>query len=65
MFYTVSEGDRKHQGTGLGLAICRGLVETHGGSVIALGGKDRSGTCIRITLPHYEPGKKEEANSAG
>jgi two-component system sensor histidine kinase KdpD len=65
MFYTVSEGDRKHQGTGLGLAICRGLVETHGGSVIALGGKDGSGTCIHITLPHYEPGKKEEANSAG
>ena len=59
MFYTLREGDRKHQGTGLGLAICRGLVETHGGSVIALPGKNDQGTCIRITLPHHEPETKE------
>lgn len=65
MFYTMREGDRKHQGTGLGLAICRGLVETHGGSVVALAGKDDHGTCIHIGLPHHEPGKKEESENAG
>jgi len=59
MFYTVRDGDRKHQGTGLGLAICRGLVETHGGSVVALAGMDDEGTCMRITLPRHEPEKKE------
>jgi len=59
MFYTMRDGDRKHQGTGLGLAICRGLVETHDGSVVALAGNDGTGTCIHITLPRHEPEKKE------
>lgn len=59
MFYTLREGDRKHQGTGLGLAICRGLIETHNGRVVALPGKDNLGTCIRITLPYHEPETKE------
>lgn len=64
MFYTMRDGDRKQQGTGLGLAICRGLVETHGGSVVALGGMDNKGTCIEITLPRNEPEKKELNNVA-
>jgi two-component system sensor histidine kinase KdpD len=59
MFYSVRAGDRKNHGTGLGLAICRGLVETHGGSVSALPGKHGKGTCMRLTLPRVEPENKE------
>ena len=63
MFYTMREGDRKHQGTGLGLAICRGMVEAHGGSVVAQAGKGNQGTCIHITLPQHKPEKKEPTNA--
>lgn len=65
MFYTIREADRKHTGTGLGLAICRGLVETHGGNVVALPGKDHRGTCIHIKLPVTEPTTKEVIDDAG
>ncbi len=50
MFYSVSRGDRGRHGTGLGLAICRGMVEAHGGQVVALPGEN-GGTMVRITLP--------------
>ncbi|MCX5999885.1 MAG: ATP-binding protein [Chloroflexi bacterium] len=43
-------------GTGLGLAICKGIVEAHGGRIIA---ENRSGggTIVRFTLPvaHVAP----------
>ena len=65
MFYTMREGDRKHTGTGLGLAICRGLIETHDGTVVALPGKDDRGTCIHIGLPLSERMIKEEPIDAG
>lgn len=55
MFYTATRGDRHSQGTGLGLAICRGLLNAHGGQVTAHAGRNGSGTCIRLTLPHHEP----------
>lgn len=53
MFYTATRGDRHSQGTGLGLAICRGLLNAHGGQTTAHQGREGSGTCIRLSLPHY------------
>jgi two-component system sensor histidine kinase KdpD len=40
-------------GTGLGLSICKGIVEAHGGRIIA---ENRSGggTIIRLILPQAE-----------
>ncbi len=37
-------------GTGLGLAVARGIVETHGGTLVALQ-RDGGGTTMRIELP--------------
>lgn len=37
-------------GVGLGLAICRGLVEAHGGTIVAENRPD-GGACFRIALP--------------
>ncbi len=51
MFYSVGRGDRGHAGTGLGLAICRGILRAHGGTIIALAGREGHGTTIRIDLP--------------
>ncbi|HEY9148792.1 MAG TPA: ATP-binding protein, partial [Gammaproteobacteria bacterium] len=59
MFYTASRGDRKSQGTGLGLAICRGLLNAHGGQASAHPGRDGSGTCIRMSLPHHNTEHEE------
>lgn len=61
MFYSMREGDRKHQGTGLGLAICRGLIETHGGNVFVLEGSEGHGTCIRMILSYEKPLNNEAA----
>ena len=51
-------------GTGLGLSICKGIVEAHGGRIVAenrLGG----GTIIRLVLPVAETDQKpgEQSNA--
>jgi two-component system sensor histidine kinase KdpD len=53
-FYRVQRPDNV-SGTGLGLSICKGIIEAHGGTIIA---KNRpgGGTVIRIRLPL--PGKR-------
>lgn len=51
MFYSAARGDRGRNGTGLGLAICRGMIEAHGGTVVALPGDGGVGACLRIVLP--------------
>lgn len=55
MFYRVQGGEGQTTGTGLGLAICRGIVEAHGGTIVARPGLHDAGTCIVITLPVVEP----------
>ncbi len=51
MFYRVMATDTQIAGTGLGLAICRGIVESHGGTIRATDADDGGGTCISFTLP--------------
>jgi len=51
VFYRVRAGDRQSAGTGLGLSICRGLIEAHGGRIVAKAGPDGLGTVIEFTLP--------------
>lgn len=46
-FYRASQ---KRRGIGLGLAICRGIVEAHGGTIIA-SNRPGGGACFRFTLP--------------
>ncbi len=59
-FYRVRRPD-KISGTGLGLSISKGIIETHGGFVVA---ENRSGggTIIRISLPVGEPEQEERTN---
>jgi two-component system sensor histidine kinase KdpD len=59
MFYRVKAGDNRPAGTGLGLAICRGLMQAHGGTIVALPGDYGEGTCIELTLPIGEPPEPE------
>jgi two-component system sensor histidine kinase KdpD len=51
VFYRVRAGDRQVAGTGLGLAICRGLIEAHGGRILARDGPGGRGTTIEFSLP--------------
>ncbi len=51
--------DTKTDGSGLGLAISRGLVEAHGGTLVAKAGAD-GGTIMSISLPQEAP---QEATS--
>jgi two-component system sensor histidine kinase KdpD len=37
-------------GTGLGLSICKGILEAHGGSILA-SNRPGGGTVVTITLP--------------
>mgnify|MGYP000232066590 CR=1 FL=1 len=54
IFYRVRAKDAQIAGTGLGLSICRGIVEAHGGRVVAKDGPKTKGTTIEITLPLTE-----------
>jgi two-component system sensor histidine kinase KdpD len=49
-------------GTGLGLSICKGIVEAHGGRIVAEN-RDGGGTIIRLVLPAADPGQKLEGQS--
>jgi two-component system, OmpR family, sensor histidine kinase KdpD len=60
-FYRAKQGDRTVPGTGLGLAICKGIVESHEGSIEALSEGPGQGTTIRIRLPIKEPDDDEMA----
>lgn len=51
MFVTAGAQASPGSGSGLGLAICRGMLEAHSGSVIALPGTGGHGTRIRLSLP--------------
>jgi two-component system NtrC family sensor kinase len=42
------------EGSGLGLSLCRGIVESHGGTITLARG-DGSGACFRIELPVEAP----------
>jgi two-component system sensor histidine kinase KdpD len=49
MFYRLKSGSIS--GAGLGLSICRGFIEAHQGSIIALPGDGGTGTNVVIRLP--------------
>ncbi len=51
IFYRVRAGDSQVAGTGLGLSICRGIVEAHGGRILARDGPGGKGTTIEFVLP--------------
>jgi two-component system sensor histidine kinase KdpD len=55
MFYRVKARDSRIAGTGLGLSICRGLVEAHGGSIMAEDGRGQRGAAIVVRLPLDPP----------
>jgi two-component system sensor histidine kinase KdpD len=56
-FYRIQSPDNV-MGTGLGLSICKGIVEAHGGRIVAEN-RPGGGTIIRMVLPVQEadPGK--------
>jgi two-component system, OmpR family, sensor histidine kinase KdpD len=51
-------------GTGLGLAICKGIVELHGGTILAKPNTDQ-GTIITISLPMCEENKRFHMQEEG
>jgi two-component system sensor histidine kinase KdpD len=54
IFYRARAQDSQIAGTGLGLSICRGIIEAHGGQIVAKDGPGGKGTTIEITLPQAE-----------
>jgi two-component system, OmpR family, sensor histidine kinase KdpD len=50
-FYRVNEGDAHGAGTGLGLSICRGIVDAHGGRIVAQLPAAGPGLVVTIELP--------------
>ena len=50
-FYRVRQQDRQSAGTGLGLSICRGIVEAHGGQMVARPNPAGRGTVFTVTFP--------------
>jgi two-component system sensor histidine kinase KdpD len=54
IFYRARAKDTQIAGTGLGLSICRGIIEAHGGRIIAKDGPKNKGTTIEIALPLSE-----------
>ena len=55
--YAPGEGGRRGQdpaGSGLGLAICKGIVEAHGGRIMAESGGPNLGAQFTFTLPTVE-----------
>jgi two-component system sensor histidine kinase KdpD len=52
-FYRIQQPDNV-AGTGLGLSICKGIMEAHGGRIVAEN-RPGGGTIIRLILPTAEP----------
>jgi two-component system sensor histidine kinase KdpD len=50
------EGDGRPPGPGLGLAVAKGFITAQGGTIEAFNRRDRSGACVRVTLPIAGPG---------
>lgn len=48
---TSSNHDSQKGGTGLGLAICKGIIEAHGGTIIAKSNRPQKGASFEFTLP--------------
>jgi len=48
---TSSNHDSQKGGTGLGLAICKGIIEAHGGTIIAKSNSPQKGASFEFTLP--------------
>jgi two-component system sensor histidine kinase KdpD len=57
-FYRVHRPDNV-TGTGLGLSISKGIIEAHGGRIVA-GNRPGGGTIIRLTLPVAEVISKDK-----
>ncbi|HVE87087.1 MAG TPA: HAMP domain-containing sensor histidine kinase [Myxococcales bacterium] len=54
-FVTGRGRDGPRRGTGLGLAIARGIVERHGGSILAGRSESLGGARFEISLPKIQP----------